>query len=215
MWIRRIFSRPSTSGLGTTTLISQGALVATVLDQAHLDGWWRQLKSHLQRIQTHPSPPKAALRFVPAHLPPPLTSPWVPTNVVKSNASSGLFRLIKHIPYTAGTQTDKNFHKVWSGNGKEWNIGLTSNCTIQKGFSGAGGPINTPLGIFPNFRNLGGFRRNSTISSKSSLTSSIPANVFEGIYLFLSYHPEDGHGIFRLPWHDQCHFAFGAERKHQ
>ena len=55
----------------------------------------------------------------------------------KDDTGSVLFPLHEKITNTAGTDADKHFDKVGTGNGKERDAGLTRNRTGQKGFAGS------------------------------------------------------------------------------
>ncbi len=55
--------------------------------------------------------------------------------VNKDNARSGFFALLKHVPHAGCTNTYEHFHKVGTGNGEEWHIGLTRNGAGQQGLT--------------------------------------------------------------------------------
>ncbi len=67
--------------------------------------------------------------------------------VDKDDTGSIFLALQKQVPYPTGTDADKHFHKVGTGDGKERHIGFPGNGSCQQGLTGTGRPDQQhPLG---------------------------------------------------------------------
>ena len=135
----RIASRPMMSGLETTTCRSKrpGRSSARIENVGSVGcGDQNDALIGFKAIHFNEQLVERLLPLV--HCRPPRPAPTVATNGInlidENDARSVLFCLFKHVADAAGTNADKHFNKIRTGNREEGNIGLTCNSSRGQRF---------------------------------------------------------------------------------